>query len=959
MARFSVSALVDCLCDWRPKRALANGQVDHERERMPDMTGGNQSAFGYRYQYLVTIERFLRYMRDRLGQMGAIALHVEPTTLAREGIARDDDIIDFAIEFDSAIAERVQVKGSSNPQENKLFHGEADEVFGRLAGKTAAHSVLLTNRALGPGLQGRCAQALDAAGVEQWHYVAPDGAAADTEATIVVDKRSIEAVTESIEDLVRQFRSDRTLGQGSVSCRIVAKLLLDRIFQAAAGDGQTKFDAVEVASFMLTPDPEIAHAVGSFDWGVPVNGIPLMPATVARLPLLERLHETLVGQAGGHQVNHVIAHGPTGHGKSSLAAHFGHLYRNSYEFICWIDCSDSGLIEANIRRFVQELTRTELARDADPSQRFREALASHRGPWLVVFDGVAARVDIDKFMPTQGNGSVLVTTTNETGWWPTSTYLQVSAFTEDEAVACFTSYAELDAGSASSHAVKEIVARLGLIPLAISMAALYFRNSAGAVEELSTGYFAELDALEDIGSIPPGFDRTAFAAIELAVRNLGAGVVGDDRRDVRMVQAMLYRASLLAPDMIPLNYLIASLPETFEMRLEVLPEPSFADAALRRRYIRIMRTQSIAHRVLLLDKQGEPSETGDTIDIHPLVHEILRRLFVRRMPHSEMGGQLMMMLYFLNGWLIHARRQNRYFAVDQLAAHALSLLRFIDGLGQLSFPSGAATRMFRYLKQGLKIEVSTCSMSRGDVNASVNLAREALHELWSYPADPVRDALALKAASSIVVDLSDAGAEAVTMRPWAMYALRAVVAAESSSANGAAQAFENAYLLRSSFNSRESYRDDPLIAKVIHELNEMIARDPSDELRPNVVLDELIARIDAGELDDSVDGTLATLRASANDYDRHTFDCLDVDLAVKRQQFDQALTGITELLNRPLHQTHGARPLARGLVNIHRTLEKFIEAGVGPVDKLRAASDQLRTRAEELHREILGQSSDA
>jgi hypothetical protein len=921
---------------------------------MRDVAGGNQSAFGYRYQYLVTIERFLRYMRDHLGQVGAIALHVEPTMLAREGIARDDDIIDFAIELDSAIAERVQVKGSSNPDENKLFHGEADEVFERLAGETAAHSVLLTNRPLGPGLQDRCAQTLAADDVEQWQYVGPEpsDAAAETEATIAVDKRSIEAVTETIEDLVRQFRSDRSLGQGSVSCRIVAKLLLDRIFQAAAADGPTKFDAVDIARFMLTPDPEIAHVVGSFDWGVPVNGIPLMPATVTRLPLLERLHERLVGQAGAHQVNHLIAQGLTGHGKSSLAAHFCHLYRNSYEFICWIECSDSGLIEANVRRFVQELTRTELPLDAEPSERFREALASHRGPWLVIFDGVAARVDIDRFMPTQGNGSVLVTTTNETGWWPTSTILPVGTFTEDEAVACFASYAGLDEPSASSDVVKEIVARLGMIPLAISMAALYFRSSAGTVQELSAGYFAELDALEDIGSIPPGFDRTAFAAIELAVRNLGVGMVGD-RYDVRIVQEMLYRASLLAPDMIPLNYLIAAMPETFEMRLEVLPEPTFADAALNRRYIRIMRTQSIARRVVILDDEGEPNEASDTIDIHSLVHEILRRLFVRRMPPSEMGGQLLMMLYFLNGWLIHARRQNRYFVVDQLAAHALSLLRFIDGLDQLSFANEMATKMFRYLKQGLKIEVSTCRMSRGDVNASVNLAREALHELWSYPPDPVREALALHAASSIVVDLSDAGADAVTMRPWAAYSLRAVIAAESSGTSGAALAFERAYLLRSSLNAREPYREDAVITRVIHELNEMIARDPSDELRPNALLDELTARIDAGDLDESLDETLATLRASVNDYDRHTFDCLEVDLAVRRQKFDHALSAIAELLNRPLHQTHGARPLSRGLVNIHRTLDKFITAGIGPVEKMRAASNQLRARAEQLHQEII------
>jgi hypothetical protein len=86
------------------------------------MAGGNQSAFGYRYQYLATIERFLRYMRDRLGELSVIALHVEPTTLMREGVACDDDIIDFAIGLDDQIVERDQVKGSSNP-DDKLYQG--------------------------------------------------------------------------------------------------------------------------------------------------------------------------------------------------------------------------------------------------------------------------------------------------------------------------------------------------------------------------------------------------------------------------------------------------------------------------------------------------------------------------------------------------------------------------------------------------------------------------------------------------------------------------------------------------------------------------------------------------------------------------------------------------------------------------------------------------------------------
>lgn|GEM_PF-1879023 len=924
------------------------------------MAGGNQSAWGYRYQYLATIERFLWFMRDHLGELGAMALHVEPTTLMREGVARDDDIVDFAIELDGEIVERDQVKGSSDPQGNKLYHGEADGVFERLNGGVAARSALLTNRPLGPGLAERCSQSRSAHGVETWDYVAPgmDGSNGDLNSIIVVDSRSIEDLTQSIERLVREFRSDQALGQGSVSCRIISKLLLDKVFQSAADQSEFKFDALEIIAFLAMPDPEIAHVVGGFDWGVPVSGIPILPSTVTRLQLLDELHGAIGSPATGHQVKHLVVQGQTGRGKSSLAAHFCHLYRNSYEFICWIDCSDTALIEANVRRLVQELTQTEVPLGTNPAERFREALATHRGPWLIIFDGVPARIDVDQFMPTQGNGSVLITTTNETGWWPMSMILSVGTFTDDEARACFASYAGIDDETAHSVAIQEIVARLGAIPLAVAMAALYFRNAAGTVEELSVDYFDQLEALEDIGAIPPGFERTAFAAIEHAVRHLGAGMVGEDRQDVRMVQGMLYRASVLAADMIPLNYLIASMPEQINMRLGHVPEPSFADAAVRRRYISIMRTQSMARRVLLLDSDGEQNEASETIDIHPLVHEILQRLFLREIPPIHLAGQLTMMMYFLNGWIVHARARSQYFVVDQLVAHAVSLLGVIENLGALPVASEEHGKMFRYTKLGLMLEVSTCRMSSGDFYTSVNLAREALLELWTLPPDPAREALALKAATSIVVDLSEAGTDASTMRPWALYAWRAILACESLSANGAAAAFEKAYLVRSSLKNRVEYRQDMLIARVIHELDEMIARDPSDEVRPNAVMDELNAHLEAGDLGESLDGLLATLRSTSNDYDRHALDSIEADIALRRHRFDEAFEAIEVLLGRPLHRTHGARPLGRGLGVLYRTLETLIAAGAGPMEKMRSFSGRIRARAEELHDQITAQGDD-
>ena len=46
--------------------------------------------------------------------------------MSRQGIAGDDDIVDYAVEFDTVIVERTQVKSSGDPENNPLYPGEAD-----------------------------------------------------------------------------------------------------------------------------------------------------------------------------------------------------------------------------------------------------------------------------------------------------------------------------------------------------------------------------------------------------------------------------------------------------------------------------------------------------------------------------------------------------------------------------------------------------------------------------------------------------------------------------------------------------------------------------------------------------------------------------------------------------------------------------------------------------------------
>ncbi|MGO9104403.1 MAG: hypothetical protein ACLP9Y_35165 [Mycobacterium sp.] len=917
--------------------------------RTGDVSGGTRSAFGYFYQYAATAEYYLRFLSEH----PTAALLVEPTALASRGVAADDDIVDFAVELDSLIVDKVQVKGSADPQSHQLYPGEAREVLDRLSGCTTSTATLLTNRPLSSGLTEQCGRLEDADGmVATFAHPVPRSADGSPTRRILVDSRNIDDLADALAERIRGLRGDHALSQGESSARIVATVLLNHIFRSAAGMAASRLTAREVMEIVRRPDAEIAHATGSFDWGIPINGIPTFASTVPRVERLGEIFNAIGHPAQAQRPRVAILSGLTGYGKSALAADYCHLHGNSYEFICWIDCRDDTLIVSNVRRRTEELTRVRLGHRGDPAERFLAALAAHRGPWLIVFDGAAARRAIERFLPTRGNGSVLVTTTNETGWWPGIPRIDTGVFTPAEAASCFTSYAGLD--PATKHAgISDIVERLGWMPLAVSMAGLYFGNAAGTVAELSQDYFAELDALEDEGAVPPGVDnKTAYAAIDQAVRHLGAGIGPSSAIDVRMAQALLQRASLLAPDLIPLNYLIAATPESMLLQLGHFPDPEVADAATRRRYISIFRTQSIAHRVLLVDELEEDSEVAETIEIHPLVQEIVRELFLRQIPPARLGEQLTMMMSVLIGWISQMRHRNAFFAVDQLASHADQLLRVILQVGQFAFHEPEQVTMFQYTRIMLRLELATCRMSRGDFTSSVNLARTVLLDLAELPRDPVRDVLALVAVSSMLVDLSTAGSPAATVRPFAQLTVRILLSCELFGGKSATAAYDRAYLLRSFLNNRQRYRQDSQIAAALRMIDQVIARDPSDEVRPNAVMDRIGELIEARDLD-SAEALIPLVRDGANAHDAVTVRCLEAVVALHRGNFDSALTEVEGLLALELYETHLAVPLGMGLANVVHAIDELLAVPTGPTAELSAVANRIRLRVDEIHAQLV------
>ena len=287
------------------------GSVTWGRITVTITDGGTNAAYGFNFQYVTTAEFFLRHLRANLDKVGSIALHIESASLAES--PQNDDIVDFAIEQDETIHTKAQVKASRQGRE--LIPSDAKKVFEKLNDGTTANIRLMTNRPLSPTLAEACRVVSDNGQVIEYALTDGDGDRSSDE-LIALDSRTIGELTESLAELVRQFRKESNKSQGRVSCRIVAVLLLHKIFSAAAGQVERRMTALEIIDAMIMPDKEIAEAAGAFDWGVPIAGLPSFRSTVPRLGFLEQL-EGIVGQTldpDGRVPSVAILAGRTGNG---------------------------------------------------------------------------------------------------------------------------------------------------------------------------------------------------------------------------------------------------------------------------------------------------------------------------------------------------------------------------------------------------------------------------------------------------------------------------------------------------------------------------------------------------------------------------------------------------------------------------------------------------------------------
>jgi hypothetical protein len=281
--------------------------------------------------------------------------------------------------------------------------------------------------------------------------------------------------------------------------------------------------------------------------GKPVRLTDPPPLLAGREGLLAELDTRLAGDADSGPRTVALC-GLGGAGKTSVALAYAHR-RLAEVGVAWqFPAEDATVLAAGFTDLAGELGAWDDAGTRDPVASVHAVLAAYPQEWLLVFDNAPDRAAVQKFLPPAGPGRVLVTSRNPQ--WPPGQALEVPVLATEDAAG----FLGERTGDPDEHAVGELAAELGGLPLALEQTAAYIQASGDSLARYLALFRQRRPEMLARGQ-PTGYDSTVAATWSLAFTQL--------ERSAPQAAGLLRLLACCAPDAIPIRLLLqppASLP---------------------------------------------------------------------------------------------------------------------------------------------------------------------------------------------------------------------------------------------------------------------------------------------------------------------------------------------------------------------------------------------------------------
>jgi tetratricopeptide (TPR) repeat protein len=304
--------------------------------------------------------------------------------------------------------------------------------------------------------------------------------------------------------------------------------------------------------------------------------------------------------AGTLPASTVALHGLPGIGKTQAAREYCYLYASEYDLVWWVDAQQRATLALGLLALARELKVPADAegegggdRDPRPQAALLAELAKRRR-WLLVLDDADGPEAVRHYLPSAGDGHVLITSSNP-NWLQVASPAPVLPMTADESRELLCRRSGRDEPAAA-----EIAEELAGLPLAINLAGAYVEAHHLSLAQYLVYFRQYRQELLDKGAVQDdehGYTlRTVWKmAFEGIAERSAAGA------------QLLDHCAFLRGDGIPLRI--------FRAGAKHLPPPLRDTAA---DDLRLEDALSVIRRYSLLERRE------DAVSLHPLVQEVRR-----------------------------------------------------------------------------------------------------------------------------------------------------------------------------------------------------------------------------------------------------------------------------------------------------------------------------------------------
>lgn len=669
-------------------------------------SGGGPAASGFFYQYLFTIETFFDLIAKSWPDDTQI--HIEDP---RDGRILDPHIVDFAVHHPRDGLHAVyQAKSVISPRDTTITVAGALPTLVRMSRSAECRSYILTTNAL-PGsdidelnvlLGSDCSDGELLVGLQHFARNSEKATTAlsrvDSAARISRLRRcqvqtsgeSASVIRDRIVESIARWRSRNGLPLGPYAADLLENALINDIFSRAAGtrrkDLDTEYRVVTLAEFcqMLAPGVDVlAQAAACVEAGGGIEHVPNGRGIERPKQFGEIVARFSDVREGSAQLSALV--GPSGIGKSRLAAMYAHSRCDTYDRICWIDAESDASIIASIDRQKRTIVLPEvnLGDVEEVSVAFKACIRSFIGRWLIVLDNARDSRQLQRWIAFSGNAHFLATSTNSVDWSGFGK-INIGHMELGEAHALIQTRLDDDIGDAAPErqqlaaaAIRRLAKTLAWRPLALQIAASHF----GTLSTLLAGldiYLSKIDhmvALMDDDTLDrEDYPRTLQAAIEICLDRLESAAQSDPRS--LLAAHMLVASSVLAARSIPAFLLFAATVEPIEAALgssgpveSVLQQLPLMDSAIRR-----------LGKDSLVERRNDVTDTvTPELRIRLDVNEIVQ--FIARQYAESLTAVINTVAAHLSSWTACYINRQDFSAAAVVQPHALHLLELAKQTG--------------------------------------------------------------------------------------------------------------------------------------------------------------------------------------------------------------------------------------------------------------------------------------